>query len=249
MLDQLAGGRTRKEPSTSILHPDRRGVLRLLLGVGLAPFVPRHWSASSTNAFAVDAAAAATDWASGGTAAMTAKATYPDPFTDVPELCELVASTTQGPCTTEDDLVREDVSEGWSGLPVRLALRVVDSNCAPVSGATVKIWHTNLEGSYSGQTPNNGMCLQQQSYASADFFRVNVWRFLLALGIGRCIRYGLEGGLAVRYGEHAADLFKQHYPKIGLALAVLIIAILIVKTLRNRKNGDEGDESELPNVA
>lgn len=84
---------------------------------------------------------------------------------------------------------------------------------------------------------------------SAGVFRVNVWRFLLALGIGRCIRYGLEGGLAVRYGEHAADLFKQHYPKIGLALAVLIIAILIVKTLRNRKNGDEGDESELPNVA
>lgn len=81
---------------------------------------------------------------------------------------------------------------------------------------------------------------------SAGVFRVNVWRFLLALFIGRCVRYGLEGWLAVRYGEHAADLFKQHYPKIGLALAVLIIVFLIVNALRNRKNGAGG---ELPDAA
>lgn len=80
---------------------------------------------------------------------------------------------------------------------------------------------------------------------SAGVFRVKVWRFLLALFIGRCIRYGLEGWMAVRYGEHAADLFKQHYPKIGLALAAVIIVVLIVNSLRNRKNGESG---ELPDA-
>jgi membrane protein YqaA with SNARE-associated domain len=83
---------------------------------------------------------------------------------------------------------------------------------------------------------------------SAGVFRVKVWRFLLALFIGRCVRYGLEGWMAVRYGEHAADLFKQHYPKIGLALAALIIVFLIVNALRNRKNGDD-ESGELPDAA
>jgi len=110
-------------------------------------------------------------WATGGTVSMTDKASYPDPFTAALATCAIVASTTEGPCTTATDLSREDVSEGWSGLPVRLALQVVDTACAPLAGATVKIWHTNLEGSYSGQTPNPNMCLKTSSYASVDFFR------------------------------------------------------------------------------
>lgn len=118
-----------------------------------------------------DAAPPADAWASGGTAAMLAKASYPDPFTAAAAACALIATTTEGPCTTQDLLDREDVSEGWTGLPVRLGLRLVDGDCAPLAGATVAIWHTNLEGSYSGQTPNNGMCLQDQSYSASDFFR------------------------------------------------------------------------------
>lgn len=110
-------------------------------------------------------------WATGGTVAMTAKASYPDPFTEPLAACALVASTTQGPCTTVADLVREDVSEGNSGLPVRLALKVVDASCSPLAGFAVKIWHTNISGSYSGNTPNNPMCLADQAFAQQDFFR------------------------------------------------------------------------------
>ncbi len=116
-------------------------------------------------------AGVATAWATGGTAAMTAKASYPDPFTEPLAACALVATTTEGPCTTATDLVREDVSEGNGGLPVRLALKVVDTACNPVAGFAVKIWHTNTGGSYSGQTPNNGMCLKSQAFAQEDFFR------------------------------------------------------------------------------
>jgi len=145
---------------------DRRQVLRALVAAGAGPLLPRLTFASALTSGIV-----AGDWASGGTAAMVDKATYPEPFTGGLDTCAIVASTTQGPCTTATDLDREDVSEGWPGLPVRLALRVVDTACQPITGATVKIWHTNVEGSYSGQTPSNGFCLLDQSYASADFFR------------------------------------------------------------------------------
>lgn len=71
---------------------------------------------------------------------------------------------------------------------------------------------------------------------TAGVFRMNVWRFLFALLIGRIIRYGLEGWMAVRYGEQAMTMFKQHYPKIGLAIAGVIILIVIINTLCTRRN-------------
>jgi hypothetical protein len=165
--------------------------LRVLAGASLMPFVPifggvaglgaAGCSGSDTGGSGSDGASSsnpdgstgidASGWAAGGTAAMTAKASYPDPFTSALTTCALVATTTEGPCTTATDLLRQDISEGWSGLPVRLALQVVDTACKPLAGVTVKVWHTNREGSYSGQTPNNGMCLKQQSYSGQDFFR------------------------------------------------------------------------------
>jgi protocatechuate 3,4-dioxygenase beta subunit len=119
----------------------------------------------------IDMPPGADEWASGGTKSMTDKATYPDPFTSAPASCILVATTTIGPCTTVNPPVREDISEAWTGIPVRLALKVVDAACAPLVGATVRIWHTNIEGSYSGQTPSPQQCILMPQHASVDFFR------------------------------------------------------------------------------
>jgi protocatechuate 3,4-dioxygenase beta subunit len=156
--------------------PDRRELLRRV-GWGLAA-APLIGCSSSTMDRPIDAPIAPGDimitpggWASGGTGAMTDKPSYPDPFTAPATSCVIVAATTAGPCTTASDLAREDVSEGWTGLPVRLALRVIDAACNPVVGAVVKIWHTNISGSYSGATPNNAFCLKQASYSSMNFFR------------------------------------------------------------------------------
>jgi hypothetical protein len=154
--------------------PHRRDVLRqIAYGIAAAPLL----GACGSSDAGPDAPGssgdtiAGSDWASGGTVSMTGKASYPDPFMTAATTCALVGSTTQGPCTTATDLVREDISEGLLGLPVRLALRMVDGGCNPLVGATVRIWHTNREGSYSGQTPNNGMCLKAGAYASQDFMR------------------------------------------------------------------------------
>ena len=191
--DRIARGRG-VQPAAGLAG--RRGALRTIVGAGLLPFfVPILGCGDSTDdvtsgadgsgasgsggtggggtggATSSSTGGTPGSWASGGTAAMTDKNTYPDPFTTAVSSCVLVASTTEGPCTTATDLDREDISEGWSGLPVRLGLKVVDTSCNPLVGLTVRVWHTNIEGSYSGQTPNNGMCLKDQGYSAEDFFR------------------------------------------------------------------------------
>lgn len=116
---------------------------------------------------------AASAWATGGTAAMTASDCYPDPFKGGALTCPLLCETTAGPCTTETTIERKDVSEGWGGLPVRLALLVVDATtCEPVAGAKVEIWHTQRTGVYSGVTPNPQMCYgNDPSAAQSMYFR------------------------------------------------------------------------------
>lgn len=81
---------------------------------------------------------------------------------------------------------------------------------------------------------------------AAGVFRMKVWRFLLAIAIGRTIRFALEGWMAVRYGEQAASVFKQHYPKIGLGLiAAVVVIFLINKFLSRRQEGDSLTEGDL----
>lgn len=70
---------------------------------------------------------------------------------------------------------------------------------------------------------------------SAGVFRMQLWRFILALVIGRGFRFALEGVAAVQYGDQAAQLLKQHYPKIGLGLAAAIIAVLLLNSLLKRR--------------
>src|SRR5882757_7158923 len=49
-------------------------------------------------------------------------------------------------------LLRTDITGGQAGVPLTLALTVVNTNnnCAVVSGARVDIWHCNKDGYYSG---------------------------------------------------------------------------------------------------
>jgi|GEM_PF-209554 len=108
-------------------------------------------------------------WATGGTAAMVAAATYPDPFeSDAPTTCTLTCAATIGPCHTTSP-EQQDVSDGWNGLPVRLSLRVLDEECQPLEDVIVEIWHTNHEGIYSGNITD--MCNDVEEYKSQLFFR------------------------------------------------------------------------------
>ena len=65
--------------------------------------------------------------------------------------------------------------------------------------------------------------------------RINVVRFALAIFAGRAFRYLLEGYLAAKYGEQATVILGKYYPWIGLGLAVLIIAFVVVRALLKRR--------------
>ncbi|MGE0883788.1 MAG: YqaA family protein [Blastocatellales bacterium] len=70
---------------------------------------------------------------------------------------------------------------------------------------------------------------------TAGAFKMQLWRFLAALIIGRGFRFLLEGWMAVQYGEQATDIFKQHYPKIGLGVAAAIVVIFLFNSLLRRR--------------
>ena len=65
--------------------------------------------------------------------------------------CVVTPSETAGPFPSITLPVRSDVREDRAGLPLTLAITVVNAgaNCAPVSNASVEIWHCDAAGNYS----------------------------------------------------------------------------------------------------
>lgn len=106
---------------------------------------------AETDAQAGDAAGPADPpWATGGTKSM--QGNYPDPFASgvTGAACVLFPATTLGPCYADGPARREDISDGMTGVPVRLSFLVVASDgCTPVPDAEIDIWHTGSNGVYS----------------------------------------------------------------------------------------------------
>lgn len=112
---------------------------------------------------------AATSWATGGTAVMSGD--YADPFASgLGAACALTCAATLGPCYAQT-VERQDISEGHDGLPTRLALKIVDTSCNPVAGATVDIWHCGPEGLYSGSDASNFCTSGDATARAARWFR------------------------------------------------------------------------------
>jgi protocatechuate 3,4-dioxygenase beta subunit len=74
------------------------------------------------------------------------------------EVCVLTPELTEGPYYVPLNLIREDITEGKPGVPLRLRLAVVDvaSDCAPLADAAVDIWHCDAQGYYSGVSGDPG---------------------------------------------------------------------------------------------
>lgn len=82
---------------------------------------------------------------------------------------------------------------------------------------------------------------------SAGVFRLNVWRFAIAVGAGRAFRYLLEGYFAAHYGDHAKELLSRYYPAIGVGLAVLIILGFVIRAMMKNR-ADKNDRFQIPDV-
>ena len=65
--------------------------------------------------------------------------------------CVRTPSQTEGPFYFDTGEFRHDITEGLSGTPLLVSLRLVEvGSCEPVAGATVDVWHTDVFGRYSG---------------------------------------------------------------------------------------------------
>jgi protocatechuate 3,4-dioxygenase beta subunit len=69
----------------------------------------------------------------------------------------LTAERTEGPYYVEDALVRDDITEGRPGIPLKLQITVMDIvACAPLDNGAVDIWHCDASGTYSGVSGGMG---------------------------------------------------------------------------------------------
>lgn len=111
----------------------------------------------------------ASDLRSGGTAGLPANLPAPS-FRAAPQ-CSVTANKTLGPCHTNDVPIRFDITEGITGLPMHVNLRIVEAEtCAPFEGADVEIWHADVRGVYSGRAA--AMCNPDDTAAQkAGFLR------------------------------------------------------------------------------
>jgi protocatechuate 3,4-dioxygenase beta subunit len=100
--------------------------------------------------------------ASGGSGPSDAGTT--PPMFDPPGTCMLTTTDIEGPFYIDDaevpddaSLVRSGIREGHPGVEFRFHFRLLDarSNCAPIPGAEVYIWHCDADGYYSGFNGQN----------------------------------------------------------------------------------------------
>jgi hypothetical protein len=63
--------------------------------------------------------------------------------------CLVLPELTAGPFPTIEQMERRDITEGKAGHPLRVGIQVVDEACVPIPGATVEIWHCDIDGDYS----------------------------------------------------------------------------------------------------
>jgi protocatechuate 3,4-dioxygenase beta subunit len=68
--------------------------------------------------------------------------------------CRLWPEQTEGPYRRDVQLERRDITEDRDGLPLRLALRLLDAGTgSPLIGAEVEVWQADHQGHYSGFAP------------------------------------------------------------------------------------------------
>ena len=72
---------------------------------------------------------------------------------------------------------------------------------------------------------------------AAGAFGISWPQFLIAVAIGRGIRYFSEGLLAIEYGPEAIQFVQHNYGKIGIGLAAVIVASVVIYAVARRRMG------------
>ncbi|MES2830054.1 MAG: intradiol ring-cleavage dioxygenase [Bacteroidota bacterium] len=83
--------------------------------------------------------------------------------------CTIAPTETEGPFPTKvpSSYTRSDITDGRTGYKLTAKL-TINSNCSPLAGAIVDIWHCDAEGNYSEY---GGTGMQSTNYQSVHFLR------------------------------------------------------------------------------
>lgn len=84
---------------------------------------------------------------------------------------------------------------------------------------------------------------------SAGVFKLKLPRFILAIFIGRAIRFLIEGWLAIRFGTEALPLIKQYGVKVLIVVGILLLIFFAASYLKRKRQSRllAVDESTAPN--
>lgn len=86
--------------------------------------------------------------------------------------CTLSPSETKGPFPIKSpaELVKSSIVSDREGIPMTISIQVVNNNsdCQPVAGAMVDVWHCDADGNYSEY---GGSGMQPTNYTNAHFLR------------------------------------------------------------------------------
>jgi protocatechuate 3,4-dioxygenase beta subunit len=126
------------------------------------------------------AAGSAAAWGCGSESVTSPSAGTSSTTSGTSAACAVTPTETVGPYPSRADIVRSDVREDRAGTPLTLNLKVANSaaNCAPVSGASVEIWHCDAAGDYSEygtQTTATWLRGVQTTNASGDVVFTTVY--------------------------------------------------------------------------
>jgi protocatechuate 3,4-dioxygenase beta subunit len=117
---------------------DRRHVMRMFGAAGAAAVVAACGSDAGTSPSAVGSTGTTGTGANTGTSSTN-------------EACAVAPNETAGPYPSKSDIVRSDIRESRSGVPLALTIRVINvgNACAPLANANVEIWQCDATGNYS----------------------------------------------------------------------------------------------------
>lgn len=79
---------------------------------------------------------------------MVNRLSTPDDFSG--DVCQMEKDSHEGPYFTCAPAPGKAIATGQAGQPLTVAMRLLDSDCKPISGGVVDIWSCNATGHYSG---------------------------------------------------------------------------------------------------
>ena len=70
----------------------------------------------------------------------------------------------------------------------------------------------------------------------AGVFKLKLWRFVVAIFIGRAARFLIEGWLAIRYGKEAEAIIRRHGIMVLIGVTAALLLFFAVKFYRARRS-------------